>query len=96
MTVSPQTDAAAYASLTYINTASGTVTADVLNVRSTPEVSSGNIIGQLKKAIKSASQARQTAGPNSVWAGETPAVTKSGSTSIRLTSHKTASITFNF
>ncbi|MCB7142215.1 N-acetylglucosaminidase [Bacillus velezensis] len=52
MTVSPQTDAAAYASLTYINTASGTVTADVLNVRSTPEVSSGNIIGQLKKGDK--------------------------------------------
>ncbi|MCC9022412.1 N-acetylglucosaminidase [Bacillus nakamurai] len=52
MTVSPQTDAAAYASLTYINTASKTVTADVLNVRSSPEVSSGNVIGQLKKGDK--------------------------------------------
>lgn len=52
MTVSPQTDAAAYASLTYINTASQTVTADVLNVRSSPEVSSGNVIGQLKKGDK--------------------------------------------
>ncbi|MBT2572900.1 N-acetylglucosaminidase [Bacillus sp. ISL-51] len=52
MTVSPQTDAGAYASLTFINTASKTVTADVLNVRSSPEVSSGNVIGQLKKGDK--------------------------------------------
>lgn len=52
MKVSPQTDAAAYVSLTYINTANQTVTADVLNVRSSPRVTSGNIIGQLEKGDK--------------------------------------------
>ncbi|MEC1621412.1 glucosaminidase domain-containing protein [Bacillus mojavensis] len=49
MKVSPQTDGAAYVSLTYINTATSTVTADVLNIRSTPAVSPTNVIGQLKK-----------------------------------------------
>lgn len=52
MTVSPQTDGAAYVSLTYINTATSTVTADVLNIRSTPEVSPTNVIGQFKKGDK--------------------------------------------
>ncbi|MDR4433232.1 N-acetylglucosaminidase [Bacillus tequilensis] len=52
MTVSPQTDGAAYVSLTYINTATSTVTADVLNIRSTPAVSQTNVIGQFKKGDK--------------------------------------------
>lgn len=52
MTVSPQTDGAAYVSLTYINTATSTVTADALNIRSTPEVSPTNVIGQFKKGDK--------------------------------------------
>ncbi|MBU2658825.1 N-acetylglucosaminidase [Bacillus cabrialesii] len=52
MTVSPQTDGAAYVSLTYINTATSTVTADVLNIRSTPAVSPTNVIGQFKKGDK--------------------------------------------
>lgn len=52
MKASPQTDAAAYVSLTYINTANQTVTADVLNVRSSPRAAGGNIIGQLKKGDK--------------------------------------------
>ncbi|MDI5791651.1 hypothetical protein PO124_34695 [Bacillus licheniformis] len=36
MKVSPQTDAPAYVSLSYINTANQTVTADLLNIRSSP------------------------------------------------------------
>nr|WP_256860300.1 N-acetylglucosaminidase [Bacillus sonorensis] len=52
MKVSPQTDAPAYVSLSYINTANQTVTADLLNVRSSPRVVSGNIIGQLQKGNK--------------------------------------------
>ncbi|MEC1792505.1 N-acetylglucosaminidase [Bacillus vallismortis] len=52
MTVSPQTDGAAYISLTYIHTATSTVTADVLNIRSTPEVIPTNVIGQFKKGDK--------------------------------------------
>ncbi|MDP4524801.1 glucosaminidase domain-containing protein [Bacillus halotolerans] len=52
MKVSPQTDGAAYVSLAYINTATSTVTADVLNIRSTPAVSPTNVIGQLKKGDK--------------------------------------------
>ncbi|MFW2108398.1 glucosaminidase domain-containing protein [Bacillus spizizenii] len=52
MTVSPQTDGAAYVSLTYINTATSTVTADVLNIRSTPAVIPTNVIGQFKKGDK--------------------------------------------
>ncbi|MED1740706.1 glucosaminidase domain-containing protein [Bacillus swezeyi] len=50
--VSPQTDAAAYVSLSYINTVNQTVTADLLNVRSSPRLISGNIIGQLQKGDK--------------------------------------------
>lgn len=52
MKVSPQTDAPAYVSLSYINTANQTVTADLLNIRSSPLVTSGNIIGQLQKGDK--------------------------------------------
>lgn len=52
MTVSPQTDGAAYVSLNYINTATSTVTADVLNIRSTPAVIPTNVIGQFKKGDK--------------------------------------------
>ncbi|MCY9223958.1 N-acetylglucosaminidase [Bacillus haynesii] len=52
MKVSPQTDAPAYVSLSYINTANQTVTADQLNIRSSPLVTSGNIIGQLQKGDK--------------------------------------------
>ncbi|KAF1678050.1 N-acetylglucosaminidase [Bacillus sp. SKDU12] len=52
MKVSPQTDGAAYVSLTYINTATSTVTADVLNIRSTPGVTPTNVIGQFKKGDK--------------------------------------------
>ncbi|MEG7334822.1 N-acetylglucosaminidase [Bacillus sp. 0102A] len=52
MTVSPQTDGAAYVSLTYIHTATSTVTADVLNIRSTPAVIPTNVIGQFKKGDK--------------------------------------------
>ncbi|MDA7025470.1 glucosaminidase domain-containing protein [Bacillus sp. CLL-7-23] len=53
MKVSPQTDSPAYVSLTYIDMTTQTVTADVLNVRSSPNtISTGNIIGQLKKGDK--------------------------------------------
>ncbi|KXJ38470.1 hypothetical protein AX282_14265 [Bacillus spizizenii] len=52
MNANPQTDSAAYVSLSYINTSTSTVTADYLNVRSTPEVKSDNIIGQVQKGDK--------------------------------------------
>ncbi|MEG7335238.1 N-acetylglucosaminidase [Bacillus sp. 0102A] len=52
MSVNPQTDSPGYVSLTYINTANSTVTADFLNVRSSPEVASNNIIGLLEKGDK--------------------------------------------
>ncbi|ATX84911.1 MULTISPECIES: N-acetylglucosaminidase [Bacillus amyloliquefaciens group] len=48
----PQTDSSAYVSLSYINSANSTVTADFLNVRSTPEVKSNNIIGTVTKGYK--------------------------------------------
>ncbi|ASB87141.1 glucosaminidase domain-containing protein [Bacillus sonorensis] len=52
MSVNPQTDSPGYVSLTYINTANSTVTADFLNVRSSPEVSANNIVGVLEKGDK--------------------------------------------
>lgn len=52
LNANPQTDSAAYVSLSYINTSTSTVTADYLNVRSTPEVKSDNIIGQVQKSDK--------------------------------------------
>ncbi|MGZ9792580.1 glucosaminidase domain-containing protein [Bacillus atrophaeus] len=69
MTVSPQTDGAAYVSLAYINTAAQTVTADVLNIRSTPAVSPTNVIGQFTKGdrVKIISQANGWAKINMNW-----------------------------
>ncbi|CAM3509067.1 N-acetylglucosaminidase [Bacillus inaquosorum] len=52
MNANPQTDSAAYVSLSYINTSTSTVTADYLNIRSSPEVKSDNIIGQVQKGDK--------------------------------------------
>ncbi|MBU8760472.1 N-acetylglucosaminidase [Bacillus paralicheniformis] len=49
MSVNPQTDSPGYVSLSYINTGNSTVTADYLNVRSSPQVASNNIIGMLNK-----------------------------------------------
>ncbi|MCY8710758.1 N-acetylglucosaminidase, partial [Bacillus haynesii] len=52
MSVNPQTDSPGYVSLSYINTANSTVTADYLNVRSSPKVASNNTIGLLEKGDK--------------------------------------------
>ncbi|MEC1023419.1 N-acetylglucosaminidase, partial [Bacillus paralicheniformis] len=52
MSVNPQTDSPGYVSLSYINTANSTVTADYLNVRSSPKVASNNIVGLLEKGDK--------------------------------------------
>ncbi|MED2927649.1 N-acetylglucosaminidase [Bacillus swezeyi] len=52
MSVNPQTDSPGYVSLTYINTANSTVTADYLNVRSSPKVANNNIVGLLQKGDK--------------------------------------------
>ncbi|MCY7800764.1 glucosaminidase domain-containing protein [Bacillus haynesii] len=52
MSVNPQTDSPGYVSLSYINTANSTVTADYLNVRSSPQVASNNIIGMLNKGYR--------------------------------------------
>ncbi|MGG1246396.1 glucosaminidase domain-containing protein [Bacillus spizizenii] len=69
MTVSPQTDGAAYISLNYINTATSTVTADALNIRSTPAVIPTNVIGQFKKGdkVKMISQTNGWAKINLGW-----------------------------